>query len=120
MVMDGMDDLGWERPPADRRSGSCGGGGANRGVIGRCSKWLVRQGCCCTYTHRIINAKGSRATPFPSWMNKLMYACMPACGLVDPMTWPNCCIINRYGDGSEALDWPSDDEPLFAGLSEVG
>jgi len=120
LVMDGMDEMGWERPPADRRSGSSGGGGANRGVIGRCSKWLVREGCYCSYRHETVSSRTSKATPFPSWMNKLMQACMPACGLEDPAMWPNSCILNRYNDGSQAIDWHCDNEPLFGGLSKTG
>lgn len=119
-IMDGMDDLGWDRPAADKRGGSCGGGGANRGVVGRNSKWLVSEGCSCTYQHSIVNCRPSKATPFPSWMDKIMQVCMPACGLTDPSTWPNCCIINRYSDGGEAIDWHCDDEALFGGLSASG
>lgn len=120
IIMDSMDELGWDRPPSDKRSGCSGGGGAKRGVIGRHTKWLVRAGCCCTYRHNTVTARDLPATPFPSWMNAIMKACMPLCGLAEPSTWPNSCIINKYTDGSEAIDWHCDDESLFGGISDTG
>merc|ERR1712217_29519 len=49
-----------------------------------------------------------------------MQKVMPACGLTDPATWPNSCLLNCYSDGTETIDWHSDDEPLFAGKSKEG
>eukprot|EP00401_Gymnodinium_catenatum_P039946 CAMPEP_0117541024 /NCGR_PEP_ID=MMETSP0784-20121206/43802_1 /TAXON_ID=39447 /ORGANISM="" /LENGTH=429 /DNA_ID=CAMNT_0005337699 /DNA_START=68 /DNA_END=1354 /DNA_ORIENTATION=- len=121
MVMDGMGDLGWDKPPLGARSGSSGGGGARRsGVMTRGTKWLVRRGCWCTYRHKIVNVAPLKATPFPSWMDQLMQACMPACGIADASMWPNSCLLNCYADGSQAIDWHSADESLFGGWSEAG
>merc|ERR1712232_1186276 len=60
-----------------------------------------------------------KSIPFPSWMHKLMQACMPACGLADPTLWPNSCILNCYADGKDGVDWHSDDESLFGGLAHT-
>lgn len=120
-VIDGMDDLGWSKPPLGARSGSSGGGGARRsGVMTRGTKWMVRKGCCCSYRHATVNTVPLKAMPFPSWMEKIMHACMPACGLADPAMWPNSCLLNCYSDGSEAIDWHCDNERLFGGLSNHG
>merc|ERR1712060_614764 len=43
---------------------------------------------------------------------------MPYCGFVDPATWPDSCNANLYENGSQAVGWHSDDEPLFQGLRQ--
>merc|ERR1712110_827586 len=100
--MDSMSDLRWDRPTLGHRD--------SRKALARQTKFLVGRGCRCSYKHMTVSMKGA---PFPSWMDKLMQACMPACGLTDPSLWPNSCLLNGYVDGKEGIDWHSDDEPLF-------
>lgn len=99
-VMDGMDMLGWERPAS------------KMGRMTRGTKWMVARGCCCRYNYGGISV---RPVEFPRWMKEIMAAYMPLCGLDDPLAWPNSCNLNCYSDGTDALDWHADDEPLFAG-----
>mmetsp|Transcript_138081 Transcript_138081/g.441148 ORF Transcript_138081/g.441148 Transcript_138081/m.441148 type:complete len:715 (-) Transcript_138081:89-2233(-) len=100
MVMDGMDHLSWEKPTS------------GMGRISRGTKWMVSQGCRCSYQY---GGTTVLPVPFPVWMHDLLKACMPACGLPDPVSWPNSCNLNCYADGSDAIDWHADDEPLFQG-----
>jgi len=99
-VMDGMDMLGWERPAS------------KMGRISRGTKWMVACGCYCHYNYGGISVS---PVEFPRWIKEIMAVYMPLCGLHDPLTWPNSCNLNCYSDGTDALDWHADDEPLFAG-----
>lgn len=40
---------------------------------------------------------------------------MPLVGLPERETWPNSCNLNCYTDGTDGIDWHTDDEPLFQG-----
>eukprot|EP00747_Dinoflagellata_sp_TGD_P167256 gnl/TRDRNA2_/TRDRNA2_191331_c0_seq1.p1 gnl/TRDRNA2_/TRDRNA2_191331_c0~~gnl/TRDRNA2_/TRDRNA2_191331_c0_seq1.p1 ORF type:complete len:474 (+),score=64.73 gnl/TRDRNA2_/TRDRNA2_191331_c0_seq1:132-1424(+) len=82
------------------------------GPLPRSTAWMVRGGCCCPYKYGGVEVTPE---PFPRWMEEVMTAVMPLCGLSDPATWPNCCNLNRYSDGSEAVAWHADDERLFQG-----
>lgn len=99
-VMDGMDLLGWDRPVS------------GLGRMARGTKWMVKAGCQCPYRYGGVTVSPNT---FPPWMYELLKACMPACGLSDPTSWPNSCNLNCYADGSDSIDWHSDDEPLFGG-----
>eukprot|EP00927_Polykrikos_kofoidii_P005354 TRINITY_DN12120_c0_g1_i1.p1 TRINITY_DN12120_c0_g1~~TRINITY_DN12120_c0_g1_i1.p1 ORF type:complete len:557 (+),score=103.13 TRINITY_DN12120_c0_g1_i1:139-1671(+) len=99
-IMHAMSDLEWERPV-------CGLGRISRGT-----KWMVRKGCRCPYWY---GGAMVRPAVFPAWMYRLMEVFMPICGLPIAETWPNSCNINCYSDGSDALDWHADDEPMFGG-----
>eukprot|EP00931_Biecheleriopsis_adriatica_P073151 TRINITY_DN47496_c0_g1_i1.p1 TRINITY_DN47496_c0_g1~~TRINITY_DN47496_c0_g1_i1.p1 ORF type:complete len:468 (+),score=75.26 TRINITY_DN47496_c0_g1_i1:33-1406(+) len=101
LVLRGVDDIGgWERPVG------------TMGPISRGTKWMVRDGCSCPYRY---GGTVVSPTPFPAWMDELMAACMPLCGLHERERWPNSCNLNFYGDGADAVDWHADDEPLFDG-----
>jgi len=85
---------------------------ARLGPIPRSTAWMVRGGCSCPYRYSGFEVMPE---PFPKWMDKVMAAVMPLCGLSDPASWPNSCNLNRYSDGAEAVAWHSDDEALFQG-----
>lgn len=104
IILDGEDIRQWERP---------------RGTMGlqssRHTKWLVADGCSCTY--RYCGTPVAPAT-FPSWMEDLLGLVMPLCGLRDRDDWPNCCNVNLYTQGSQSIDWHGDDERLFLGRQQ--
>lgn len=50
-------------------------------------------------------------------MLSLMEQVMPLCGLKNASEWPNSCSVNLYLDGSNSVDWHSDDQAMFQGRS---
>lgn len=102
VVMNGLDELCWDRP-------------ANGlGAMSRGTKWMVRSGCQCPYRYGGVTVQ---PVSFPPWMQEVLQACMPACGLPENASWPNSCNLNCYADGSDGVDWHADDEPLFQGTN---
>mmetsp|Transcript_126996 Transcript_126996/g.365287 ORF Transcript_126996/g.365287 Transcript_126996/m.365287 type:complete len:166 (-) Transcript_126996:177-674(-) len=84
--------------------------------MSRGTKWLVKKGCRCQYRYGGVSVP---PVHFPQWMQELLEECMPLCGLSDPESWPNSCNVNVYSDGSDGIDWHSDDEPLFQGRDKA-
>lgn len=97
-----MDEIPWEKPFGPM------------GYASRSTAWLVQQGCTCGYRYG-----GAHVQPalLPPCIEEVMQAVMPLCGLHNPSTWPNCCNLNCYADGTDTLGWHSDDEALFTGDS---
>jgi len=82
------------------------------GPVPRKTAWMTRRGCTCTYRYGGLEVP---AQEFPNWMQELLKACMPLCGLSDPKDWPDSCNLNLYDDGNMSVGWHSDDEKLFQG-----
>merc|ERR1712087_439372 len=93
IILESMDSEGWDRSASS---------------LGR--RWMVTDGCSCQYREGTVSP-----LRFPPWMNEVMAACMPKCGLTEPETWPNSCMLDCYTDGSDGIDWHADDEALFQG-----
>ena len=77
--------------------------------------WMVREGCSCEYSYGGLTV---RPQPFSNWVEQLMEFCMPACGLLDRASWPDCVNLNLYEHGHHSVGWHADDEPLFGGSEE--
>jgi len=74
--------------------------------------WMTKAPCSCTYGY---GGAEVLPKPFPSWMTKVMAACMPLCGLSAPDEWPDSCNLNLYMDGGHSVGWHADNESLFQG-----
>ena len=90
-----LNNLPWDRPMV---SGS---------PLNREACWLTTEGCSCTYRY---GQTSWLAHPMPPWMIKATYLVANVCG-IQPI--PNCCNVNLYRGGNDAVGWHSDDEPLF-------
>merc|ERR1719188_1979268 len=73
---------------------------------------MVAKGCACTYRYGAVAVE---PTEFPPWMEQVMQAVMPCCGLAAREQWPNACNVNVYEDGGMSVGWHTDDEVLFQG-----
>lgn len=82
--------------------------------IPRKTAWMVAPGCECTYRYGGIEVQPQI---FPDWMSEVMALYMPFCGLLSQSQWPDSCNVNLYEDGLCSVGWHSDDEALFAGLT---
>merc|ERR1719433_2527875 len=74
--------------------------------------WMTREPCTCTYGY---GGAMVSPEPYPPWMQELLAACMPLCGLPLPSQWPNSCNLNLYVDGQHSVGWHADNEDLFQG-----
>lgn len=73
---------------------------------------MVSGDCTCTYRYGGVDVEPQG---FPRWMEEIMQAYMPLCGIESREQWPNSCNLNLYKDGSMAVGWHADDEQLFQG-----
>merc|ERR1711933_56651 len=112
-VLDGMEPVGWDQPIRTMN-------GKVFKVHGRQACWLVAPGTSANpYSFGGPNVGQGldclitvKPKLFPSWMQEIMQAVMPLCGLDDPKDWPNCCSMNRYS-GDATCDWHADDDEMF-------
>mmetsp|Transcript_42097 Transcript_42097/g.105933 ORF Transcript_42097/g.105933 Transcript_42097/m.105933 type:complete len:183 (+) Transcript_42097:1302-1850(+) len=88
------------------REHSAGG----RDAVLQGSVWMVEEGCNCHYRRGDVSLS---PLTFPPWMHEILKACMLGIGLPDPETWPNCCSVAAYAQGSDCTDWHADDQLLF-------
>lgn len=93
------DSIEWNRPKVGLRR------------LPRSAAWLVGKGCRCTYRY---SGTAWPALTMESWFQEITEQVCKVCGIREP---PNSCNANLYEDGSQAVGWHADDEPLFDATS---
>merc|ERR1719247_3347425 len=74
--------------------------------------WMAQAPCSCRYRYGGAEVPPE---PFPEWLEDVLGACMPLCGLPQKEAWPNSCNLNLYEDGQHSVGWHADNESLFQG-----
>lgn len=77
--------------------------------------WMTNKTCTCRYRYGGAEVPPE---PYPDWMQEILAACMPLCGLTRPTEWPNSCNLNLYIDGQHSVGWHADNESLFQGKAK--
>lgn len=92
----------WRRPKTKPRDDADEGH-----LMPRHACWMTSYPCTCAYEYG-----GTHWHPMhmPQWFLEITNRVCRACGIQDR---PNSCKVNYYEDGSQAVSWHADDEPLF-------
>jgi len=85
-----------------------------KGTVTRKTAWMVRDGCQCQYKYgkELVSPE-----PFPTWMDEMMKRWLQDLCLA-PDDLPNSVNLNLYENGTHAVGWHADDEPLFQGKTQ--